>query len=200
MLAALMSAIERIVERRLVAVLRRVRDVQSVVDALVDGGVAVVEVTMDSDDAPGWIGRLRARGDLTVLAGTVRTVADAEAAVGAGAEACVAPATVPAVVRRCHELGVPMIPGALTPSEVEAALALGAPLVKIFPGNAVSPGYINTLLAPLADARLMVTGGIDAANARSFLDAGAVAVGAASLLTGAADVEAAARELVRAVS
>ena len=196
MLAAAMEAIERIVAERLVAVLRRVGEIDLVVDALVAGGVRVVEITMDSDGARAAIGRLRARGDVTVLAGAVRTVADAEAAVAAGAEACVAPATVPAVVERCAGLGVPMVPGALRPTEVEAALALAVPLVKIFPARAVGPGYVRELLGPFAGAQFMVTGGIDAANARAFLDAGAVAVGVGSWLSGAPDVEAAARELV----
>ena len=72
--------------------------------------------------------------------------------------------------------------------------------MKLFPGNAVGPGYVRELLAPLADVPLIVTGGIDAGNARGFLEAGAVAVGAGSSLTGAADVEAAARRLVAAVA
>jgi 2-dehydro-3-deoxyphosphogluconate aldolase / (4S)-4-hydroxy-2-oxoglutarate aldolase len=108
----------------------------------------------------------------------VRTAADAAAAVDAGAEACVGPGFVPEVVERCRELGVDAIPGALTPSEVDAAWAAGAALVKLFPASAVGPDYVRALLAPLADVPLLVTGGVNAGNARAFLDAGAVAVGA----------------------
>lgn len=194
-----MSALERIAEARLVAVLRQVPALDDVVDALVRGGVRVVEVTLDSQDAPAAIGRLRGRGDVTVLAGTVRWAEQVDAAVAAGAEACVGPAFVPAVVERCRELGVAAIPGALTPSEVEAAWQAGAGLVKLFPGALGGPAYVRELLAPLAGVRLLVTGGITAQNAGEYLEAGAVAVGAGSALTGAPDVEAAARDLVAAV-
>lgn len=191
-----MSVVERIRAERLVAILRQVAAPDGIVDGLVRGGIGVVEITLDSDDAAATIRRLRARGDVSVIAGTVRRAADVDAAVEAGAEACVSPALVPDVVERCQALGVPAIPGALTPTEVELAWSLGAALVKLFPGSAVGPGYVRELRAPLSDVPLLVTGGIDASNARAFLDAGAVAVGAGSSLARAADVEAEARRLV----
>jgi 2-dehydro-3-deoxyphosphogluconate aldolase/(4S)-4-hydroxy-2-oxoglutarate aldolase len=193
------TAVDRIRAERLVAVLRRVPEVDAVVDALVAGGIRIVEVTLDSDRALEAIGRLRAIRELTVLAGTVRTPADAEAAAAAGADACVAPGLVPETVERCRQLGVPVVPGALTPSEIEAAQSLGAQLVKLFPGSLVGPGYVRDVLAPLAGVPLLVTGGVDFSNAREFIDAGAVAVGVGSALTGAADVESQARRLVAAV-
>jgi 2-dehydro-3-deoxyphosphogluconate aldolase/(4S)-4-hydroxy-2-oxoglutarate aldolase len=193
------SAVDRIRAERVVAILRRVPDADRVVPALAAGGIRIVEITLDSDGALDTIERLRGNRELTVLAGTVRTPADAEAAAGAGAEACVSPALVPETVERCLELGVPAIPGALTPSEVEAAFALGVPLVKLFPGSLVGPGYVRDVLAPLAGVPLIVTGGVDLSNAREFLDAGAVAVGVGSALTGVADVESVARRLVAAV-
>jgi len=195
----MMTALDRIRAERVAAVLRRVRNVDSVVDALVAGGIRIVEITLDSDDALAAIERLRARPDLTVLAGTVRTPEDAEAAVAAGAEACVAPALAPETVTRCLDLGVPPIPGAFTPTEIETARALGAELVKLFPGSLAGPGYVRDLLAPLAGVELLVTGGVDASNARAFLDAGAAAVGVGSALTEAADVESEARQLLTVV-
>jgi len=195
----MMTALDRIRAERVAAVLRRVRNVDSVVDTLVAGGIRIVEITLDSDDALAAIERLRARPDLTVLAGTVRTPEDAEAAVAAGAEACVAPALAPETVTRCLDLGVPPIPGAFTPTEIETARALGAELVKLFPGSLAGPGYVRDLLAPLAGVELLVTGGVDASNARAFLDAGAVAVGVGSALTEAADVESEARQLLTVV-
>ena len=192
-------ALDRIRAERIVAVLRRVPDVDSAVEALVAGGIRIVEVTLDSDDALGVIARLRARRDVTVLAGTVRTPEDAEAAAAAGAEACVAPTLVPETVERCHDLGVPAIPGAFTPSEIERARALGAGLVKLFPASLAGPGYIREVLTPLAEVELMASGGIDQANAWAFLDAGAVAVGVGAALTGAADVHSAARRLLGAI-
>lgn len=194
-----MRAVDRIRAERLVAVLRRVPDADAVVDALVSAGVGVVEITLDSHDALATIERVRARGNVTVLAGTVRTAAEAEAAVAAGAEACVAPALVADMVQACGRLGVPAIPGALTPTELERAADLGVELVKLFPAGLLGPTYIRDLLGPLAGLELLVTGGIDASNARAYLDAGAVAVGVGSALTGAVHVEAEAGRLVAAV-
>jgi 2-dehydro-3-deoxyphosphogluconate aldolase / (4S)-4-hydroxy-2-oxoglutarate aldolase len=197
----MMTTVERIRAERVVAVLRRVADIDAVVDALARGGIGIVELTLDSDDALAAIERLRAtRPELTVLAGTVRTPDDAEAAVSAGAQACVSPALVPAVVERCRELGVPAVPGALTPSEIEVALALRIELVKLFPAGFVGPRYVRDVLAPLGEVPLLVTGGIDSANAGDFLAAGAAAVGIGSALTGAADVELEARRILAALS
>ncbi|HEX4679297.1 MAG TPA: bifunctional 4-hydroxy-2-oxoglutarate aldolase/2-dehydro-3-deoxy-phosphogluconate aldolase [Gaiellaceae bacterium] len=177
-----MSAIDRIRSERLVAILRRVDDLDARVAALADAGVGVIEITLDDPDALGAIERARGRGDVTVLAGTVRRAEQVDAAVAAGAEAVVGPGLVGSVVERAAELGVPAIPGALTPTEIEAAWAAGAALVKLFPGVLGGPRYVRDVLAPLADVPLLVTGGVDAQNALAFLDAGAVAVGVGSAL------------------
>jgi 2-dehydro-3-deoxyphosphogluconate aldolase/(4S)-4-hydroxy-2-oxoglutarate aldolase len=191
---------ERLAAARVVAVLRSARDPTEVVAAVVAGGVEVVEITLDSPDALAAIAAAReAHPGVLVGAGTVRTPVDVERAVEAGAAFCVAPATVDAALERAIALGVPMVPGALTPTEIERAWGLGAAVVKLFPGSLGGPAYVRELLAPLARVPLLVTGGVDAGNARAFLDAGAIAVGAASSLARAADPEAAARELVAAV-
>jgi 2-dehydro-3-deoxyphosphogluconate aldolase/(4S)-4-hydroxy-2-oxoglutarate aldolase len=190
------SATDRIRSGRLVAILRREPDVDARIAMLADAGVGVVEITLDSEGALGAIERTRSRGDVTVLAGTVRTAAEVDAAVAAGAEAVVGPGMVRDVLERAAELGVPAIPGALTPTEIERAWAAGAALVKLFPGGLGGPRYVRDVLAPLADVPLIVTGGVDAQNAEAFLDAGAVAVGVGSALGDADQVGA----LVRAVS
>lgn len=177
-----MSVVERIRSERLVAILRRVDDVDARVEALAHAGVRVIEITLDAPNATAAIERARGRGDVAVLAGTVRRPEQVDEAVMAGAGAVVSPALVPAVLERARELGVPAIPGALTPTEVEAAWIGGAALVKLFPGSVGGPRYVRELLAPLADVPLLVTGGVDSSNARAFLDAGAVAVGAGSAL------------------
>jgi 2-dehydro-3-deoxyphosphogluconate aldolase/(4S)-4-hydroxy-2-oxoglutarate aldolase len=172
-----MSAIERIRSERLVAILRRVANVDDAIARLRAAGIGVVEITLDSDDALDAI-----RRHPGALAGTVRTQKQVDAAFEAGAGAVVSPAFSPAVVARAAELGIPAIPGALTPTEVEAAWRAGAAMVKLFPGALGGPGYVRDLLAPLSDVPLLVTGGVDASNARAFLDAGAVAVGVGSAL------------------
>jgi 2-dehydro-3-deoxyphosphogluconate aldolase/(4S)-4-hydroxy-2-oxoglutarate aldolase len=190
-----MSAIDRILAERLVAILRRVPDVDARVTALAHAGVRVVEITLDSPDALAAIERARTRGDINVLAGTVRRPEQVDKAVSAGAEGVVGPVFSRAVVERAAELGVPAIPGALTPTEVEVAWAAGAALVKLFPGRLVGPTYVRDLLAPLPDVPLLVTGGVDESNAGAFLEAGAVAVGIGAALAAPDD----ARRLVAAL-
>jgi 2-dehydro-3-deoxyphosphogluconate aldolase/(4S)-4-hydroxy-2-oxoglutarate aldolase len=194
-----LNAVDRIREERLVVLLRKVVDTVGLVDTLASAGVRVVEVTLDSPDADASIARLRERGDVTILAGTVLTPDDVERAVAAGAEACVGPTFAPEVVARCLDLGVPVIPGALTPTEIDAAWRAGAAMVKLFPAAVVGPQYIRDLAGPLGPVPLLATGGIDAANAGAFLRAGAVAVAAGSAVTAANDPLAAARALVEAV-
>jgi 2-dehydro-3-deoxyphosphogluconate aldolase/(4S)-4-hydroxy-2-oxoglutarate aldolase len=177
-----MSAIERIKAERLVAILRRADDVDARVADLAAAGVGVVEITLDSGDALAAIERACSRRDVSVLAGTVRRAAQVDEAVAAGAEAVVGPGFALSVVERARELGVPVIPGALTPTEIEAAWSAGAAMVKLFPARLGGPRYVRDVLVPLADVPLLVTGGVDARNSRAFLDAGAAAVGVGSAL------------------
>jgi 2-dehydro-3-deoxyphosphogluconate aldolase/(4S)-4-hydroxy-2-oxoglutarate aldolase len=172
-----MDAVERLRRERVVAVLRQVPDVDRVVEELAGAGIGVVEVTLDDDGALGTIGRLRRRDDVSVLAGTVRTARQAEEAVEAGAEALVSPILSADVLARGLDLGVPVVPGALTPTEIETAWRAGAAMVKLFPARLGGPRYVADVLKPLADVPLVCTGGVDAGNAAAFLDAGAAAVG-----------------------
>jgi 2-dehydro-3-deoxyphosphogluconate aldolase/(4S)-4-hydroxy-2-oxoglutarate aldolase len=159
----------------------------------------VVEITMDSPGAEAAIARTRERGDVSVVAGTVRTPEQAARAAAAGAEACVAPVYTREVVLRSLELGVPVIPAALTPSEIETAFRAGAALVKLFPADAFGPSYVRHVLAPLADVPILASGGIDAESASAYLDAGARAIALGSSVTKADDPGAAARAAVAAV-
>jgi len=191
------AAIDAIRSRRVVAVLRRVADPTGVVLALREEGLGVFEITLDSQDALETIAALRGDADLVVLAGTVRTADEVRAAVEAGAQACVSPALTPEVVEACREAGVPAIPGAMTPTEIETAWRLGAEMVKVFPAARLGPEFIRDLRGPLEDIPLLATGGVDGSNALDFLRAGAAAVGVGSALVGAPDVREAARKLVR---
>ena len=179
------------------ALLRGVEDPVELAGVLAAGGVGVVEVTLDTPGALRAIESLRATGAVSVVAGTVRTSADVEAAVTAGAEACVSPVLAPAVVARCLELGVPAVPGALTPTEVDAAWRAGAALVKLFPARTVGPQYVADLAKPLWDVPLLCTGGITAESAAAYLAAGAAAVG---ISFGPGATEADARRAVEAVA
>jgi 2-dehydro-3-deoxyphosphogluconate aldolase/(4S)-4-hydroxy-2-oxoglutarate aldolase len=160
-----------------VAVLRGVDDVPGVVDALVEVGLTAVEVTLDSATALGDLATLAARSDVSVLAGTVRTPEQVDAAVDAGAAAVVCPAFSDAVVARAHHHALPVVPAALTPTEIEAAWRAGAAMVKLFPARLGGPQYVADVLKPLPDVPLLCTGGVTAENAADYLGAGATAVG-----------------------
>ncbi len=181
------EAVERLRAERVVGILRMVPAgrVAGVVDALAAAGVAIVEITLESEDALGALERLRARGGLTIAAGTVRTAADVDRAVAAGAELLFCPATRPQAIDRAVSHGVPIVPGAFTPSEIEAAWSLGAAAVKLFPAGAGGPAYLRAVRAPLGDVPIMVTGGVDASSAPEFIRAGAIAVGTGSSVVSA---------------
>jgi 2-dehydro-3-deoxyphosphogluconate aldolase/(4S)-4-hydroxy-2-oxoglutarate aldolase len=171
---------------RAVAIMRRLSPaaVDQTVEALLRGGFGIVEFTLDSEDALSSIARWRQSGRALVGAGTVRLHEQVDPAVEAGAQFLVAPTYDEAVVERALELGVPCIPGCLSPSEIDRAWHQGASFVKVFPGAVVGPQYLRAVLAPLRDVEIVVTGGVDESSARSFLDAGAVAVGVSTAQLG----------------
>ena len=181
--------LERLAAVPLVAILRasdagRFLDVGRV---LYEAGVRGIEVTLTSEGALEAFGRLREElpGDALLGVGTVRSVADAEPAAAAGAGYLVAPDLRPEVVGWAVERGLPVVPGALTPTEVAAAWAAGATAVKVFPVSAVGgPAYVKAVRAPLPEVPLVPTGGVGIDDIGAYLDAGAAAVGLGSPLLG----------------
>jgi 2-dehydro-3-deoxyphosphogluconate aldolase/(4S)-4-hydroxy-2-oxoglutarate aldolase len=153
-------------------------------EVLAECGITAIEVTMTTDGALDALAEIRARcGDgATVGVGTVRTVADARRAVDAGATFLVSPDTNAAVLKVADELGVDMLPGALSPTEVGVALACGAPAVKLFPASLGGPDYVRALLQPMPEARLIPTGGVGLDDVPTYLAAGAFGVGLGSPL------------------
>jgi Entner-Doudoroff aldolase len=145
--------------------------------AAIAGGFRVVEVTLTTPGALELVAELSRRGDVTVGAGTVLTVADAEAAVAAGARFLVSPVFDPEVVRAASALGVASLPGCHTPTELLAAHRAGATLLKLFPAPAGGPHWLRSVLAPLPFLRVVPTNGIDIDNAADWLAAGAWALG-----------------------
>lgn len=177
---------------KLVAIIRLQSEQRSAaaIEALVGAGVEVIEFSLATEAAlPALRAAIERFGaDATIGAGTVLTPEQAVRAHEAGARFLVAPNLDRAVVEQAASLGILHIPGAMTPTEVAAASAMGASLIKLFPGSALGPKYVRELLAPMPNLRLVPTGGLDESNVRSFLDAGAVAVGmAGALIGGAAD-------------
>lgn len=174
--------------RRLIAIVRVPDAAQllPVAEALHAGGVEVIEFTLTT---PGALEQLRVArahfgGAVILGAGTVLDAGLAQQAIEAGAQFIVAPNFDPAVVRLCHRhrYNVPVIPGALTPTEIVAAWMAGADFVKVFPASLGGPSYIREVRAPLPHVQLVPTGGVTAENFVEYLKAGAVAIGVGSSL------------------
>jgi len=138
--------------------------------ALVAGGLPVAEVTFRTAAAGEAIRALVARGDILVGAGTVLTPEQVDQAVAAGASYVVSPGLSRAVVERCRERGVLALPGAVTATEVQAALELGVSTVKFFPaGTSGGAAAVAALAAPFGGVRFVPTGGIGPKNLADYL-------------------------------
>lgn len=153
-----------------VVVIDDMRTADSLGDALVTGGLPVAEVTFRTPAALESLRRLAARGDLLVGAGTVLTPAQVDQAVAAGAEFIVSPGLSRAVVERCLEHDVHPLPGAVTATEVQAALELGLTTVKFFPAESSGgAAAVRALAAPFTEVGSMPTGGIGPDNLADYL-------------------------------
>jgi 2-dehydro-3-deoxyphosphogluconate aldolase / (4S)-4-hydroxy-2-oxoglutarate aldolase len=151
-----------------------------VIDAIRAGGVSVLEITMTVPGAVALIAEVARRvgDDAVVGAGTVLDAETARAVILAGARFVVSPALDVATIACCRRYGVPVAPGALTPTEVVAAWQAGADIVKVFPANAVGgASYIKALKAPLPQIELCPTGGVSLETAADFIKAGASVLG-----------------------
>jgi 2-dehydro-3-deoxyphosphogluconate aldolase/(4S)-4-hydroxy-2-oxoglutarate aldolase len=170
-----------ITDERVIAVvrLRAADQVIDVVDALVAGGIRVVEITMTVPDAICHIERLAASVPASVIlgVGTVTESRTAAAAIAAGARFVASPVCRPALIDDCHRRGAAVMPGCLTPTEILAASEAGADFVKLFPASAVGPSFIRDITGPFPGIRLVPTGGVGLDTAAGWLDAGAAAVG-----------------------
>lgn len=177
--------------RGVVAVLRAGSAERAVAagEALAAGGISVLEVTFTVPRAAIAIEQLGADEGLLVGAGTVLTPAQAREAVRAGARFLVSPHLDPGLLDVADELGVPALPGVLTPSEVAAA-SRRCSLMKLFPASVGGPGLLSALRGPFPDLAVVPTGGVTAGNLAEWLAAGAVAVGAGGDLCPPAAVEA----------
>jgi len=143
-----------------------------------DAGLRVFEITMTIPDAPALIRELAGDPALLVGAGTVRDVASAEACLQAGARFIVAPWVDPALAAPCRAAGAALLLGAMTPTEVRAALAAGSDVVKIFPASSAGgPGHIKALASVFPGIAFCPTGGVDPSNFAAYLAAGAAFVG-----------------------
>jgi 2-dehydro-3-deoxyphosphogluconate aldolase / (4S)-4-hydroxy-2-oxoglutarate aldolase len=199
------TAADRIRADRVLAIVRTTDAASAVAtaEAVLAGGIGCVEVTLTVDGALDAIRELAAaHPDAMIGAGTVIDADGARRAIDAGARFLVSPGLVEEVVTTARRAGVTVLPGAATPTEVLAALRLGADFVKVFPAAQLGgPAFVRALREPLPDAPLVPTGGVSLDDAVDYLRAGAVAVGLGGALTRGepGEVERRARELRAAV-
>ena len=154
------------------------------VDALVKGGVTGIEITFTTPNALGVVSALNKRfGEkITLGMGTLTKPAQAKLAKAAGSEFLVSPHTEEDLGKAMVATGLPVMMGALTPSEVMKAVSLGSDVVKIFPGSLGGASYMKSLKGPFPDIPMMPTGGVSDKNLVDWFAAGAFAVGAGSKL------------------
>ena len=153
-----------------VVVLDDAGDAGGLAEALVAGGLPVAEVTFRTSAAAEAIAVMAKRGDVLVGAGTVLTVQQVDDAVEAGASYIVSPGLSKAVVRRCQKIGIPVLPGAVTATEITRAIELGLSTVKFFPAETSGgAAAIKSLSAPFGGVKFVPTGGIGPKNVAEYL-------------------------------
>lgn len=188
------SRVAKLLKERVIAILRfqRGAPLVEIARALVDGGIRVLEITMDTPGAAAALGALTATlpEDVLLGAGTVMDERLCRTAITAGARFLVTPVLRREVLACAHRYACPVISGALTPTEAWEAHEAGSDLVKLFPASSVGPGYLRAIAPPLTGVRFVPTGGVDATNVAAWFDAGAVAVGVGGPLLPAPSIEA----------
>lgn len=154
-------------------------EIANILPVYLSSGLTTIEITMNTPSAEDIIRYAvdKYRGLLNVGAGTVCSLEDLKQALQAGSQFIVTPILNPEVVRYCAKEGIPIFPGAYTPTEIYQAWESGASMVKVYPATALGPDYIKDVKAPLNKIKLMPTGGINLANMQSFMKAGADGLG-----------------------
>lgn len=176
------EVLRRIVETGIIPVVRAssLSEAMTIVDALIEGGINVLEITMTVPGALMLIEQIvmRCERKIVVGAGTVLDAETARVCMLAGAQFVVSPALSIHLIEACRRYSTTVISGALTPTEIITAWQAGADAVKIFPCDALGgASYLKALKAPLPSIEMIPTGGISLANAADFITAGAMAIG-----------------------
>ena len=162
-----------------------------VAEALYNGGIRILEITMTVPDAIGLIKEASETlpEDMLLGVGSVLDAETAEQAVDAGAQFVVSPVVKEEIIQKAGELGKPVMAGAFTPTEIQHAWELGSDIVKVFPANIVGMDFFKAVKAPMPHLKLMPTGGVSLMNGREWLAAGACAVGVGSALVSSDDLK-----------
>lgn len=183
------SALDAIGACGVVAIVRGgfLADIATIVEALIDGGVRAIEVSLTSPEAEAQIERAAATAGTraAIGAGTVLDARSVEAVFQRGASFVVSPVVEPSVIEAALDRSMLAIPGAYTPTETMTAIRLGAGAVKLFPADTIPPAFLRAMLVPLPGVKLVPTGGVTLDRAQEFAAAGAWAVGVGSPLISA---------------
>lgn len=173
-------------ESGVVAVVRKIDPliVHDVIDALVEGGIKILEITVDSENSYDTIAKAKKRYDSSILvgAGTVLDKETAKTAIDANADFIFSPVYDAEMIQLTNRYGKISIPGVYTPSEILQAYSYGADILKVFPATSLGPKYFKDVGGPLGHIPLMPTGGVNLDNMGEFVQNGAVAVGIGSAL------------------
>ncbi|HET6402701.1 MAG TPA: bifunctional 4-hydroxy-2-oxoglutarate aldolase/2-dehydro-3-deoxy-phosphogluconate aldolase [Candidatus Kapabacteria bacterium] len=185
--------IQRILDEKVFAVLRlkRTEKIELVVEALLSGGIKIIEITMNSRKAEETIYRIAKDFPAVLIgAGTVIGVESATKAVESGAKFLVSPVTDLDMLAVAQQVGVASMAGALTPTEAWQATQAGSDFVKLFPLAGLGPQYIRAMRGPMPDIRFVPTNGVTVENVAEWFEAGAAAVGVGTPLVSDRDIEA----------
>ncbi len=152
--------------------------------AVASGGIQLIEITWNSDRSAELIAQLRLElPDSMIGTGTLLNLPQMQTAIESGAQFLFTPHVDPLMIQAAAKLNIPIIPGALSPTEIVTAWTSGASCVKVFPVEAVGGvNYIKSIQGPLGNIPLIPTGGVTLENAKEFLQAGAIAIGLSSQL------------------
>lgn len=188
------QGLKEIERTRIIAIVRGVKEahIVSLAEALLKGGVTVMEVTLNTPGALAMISELQAKlsEQMFIGAGTVLDVEDAQKAVQAGASFLVTPNLDEDVIRYASREGIPIFPGAMTPTEVVKAWKAGATAIKIFPSASLGLTYIKELMGPLDHIPMMAVGGVTEENIKQFVDLGCYGLGIGGSLINLKEIEA----------
>ncbi|GJQ62377.1 MAG: 2-dehydro-3-deoxy-phosphogluconate aldolase [Melioribacteraceae bacterium] len=178
--------LQEVLDKKAVAVVRlnSSKNYKGMAEALIEGGISLLEITLTTPDALEIIANLKKEfGDkITVGVGSVLGSDDAKKSIEAGAEFVVSPVFLAEIIKESHNHDVPAMVGAFTPTEILAAHRAGADIVKVFPADTLGQAFFKGVLAPMPFLKLMPTGGVNLNNGGEWIRAGACAVGVGSAL------------------
>ena len=183
-----MDVIQKIKKEKIISVIRgdNQEQIEKMINAIVEGGINLIEITMTVPNAINIIEKLVKKyknTEVIIGAGTVFDIETAKMVINAGAKFVVSPILDVELIKMCNEYNVLVIPGIATPTEAYAAMKYGAEILKLFPSNVYGPEFIKALKGPFPNIQIMPTGGISLENIDKWIESGAIAVGEGGELT-----------------